>query len=871
MVANAGRRHWCLLYAFCVFLERDRELELLTDLLADIGASGGRVALLRGEAGIGKSALVEEFVARNKANAHVLVGVCDDLLTPPALGPFWDFARHEPSLTEHLENSDRSRVLGATLELLSRSLRPTILVFEDTQWADEATLDAIKYLGRRISATHGLLLLTFRETDVDYEHPLRGVIGDLSPSRVVRFHLGGISVSAVAKLIGKTELDPDEVMAATGGNPFLVTQLASTGGEAVPPSIQDSIMAQVRKVSPESRRMLMTLSVIPERIERREALRLTGGSETQVAELERLGLLEVEGETVAFLHELIRRAIEASMTESDRITANREVLELLPSDVDPARLVHHARMAGDFDRLVDLAPRAARAAAVVGSHREAVDHFRQLNPLLDRVEEAARGPILDDWAREEFLQDNLTEAIRLNELAVLHYGKIGHAVAESGALSRAAQCYEMAGERARAETLGRQAVEVLGPDSNGLDLARAIELNAWLAHMASDWAATLELAEQAWDAAGNNADEWITIRCIYYRGAVAGALDYPAGRPFLDEARERSAAAGLWYEECRARVNSAWDAYEALDLKVALDLADGAIASAVQYEQPLHENYAKSLKARLLELKGNWAEAEDLARDQLDSAGISQMVVLPLLGVLEARTGRDSARTTLSRAWAMAETAAEFQRLAPTAAALAEYAWIYGRHAVPEAGTGLNIQDIICEGNSWSAGSIALWRWANGEVTDVPPGIGEPYRLLIDGDPLAAAEMWSTIGCPYERAVALAHGDPAAQLEALEVFEELGATAVAAKLRKSLRTQGVPVPRGKGRRTRDHAAGLTARQAEILVLLDEGISNIEIADALFLSPRTVEHHVSAILGKLGCSTREEAVAAAARQGLLPVE
>ena len=216
----------------------------------------------------------------------------------------------------------------------------------------------------------------------------------------------------------------------------------------------------------------------------------------------------------------------------------------------------------------------------------------------------------------------------------------------------------------------------------------------------------------------------------------------------------------------------------------------------------------------------------------------------------------------------MAETAAEFQRLAPTAAALAEYAWIYGQPAVPEAGTVLSLEDLIWQGFQWSAGSIALWRWANGEVIEVPPGVSEPYRRLIGGDPLAAAELWSAIGCPYERAVALAHGPSAAQLEALEVFENLGATAVAAKLRKSLRRKGLAVPRGRGRKTREHAAGLTARQAEVLALLDEGLSNLEIADALFLSHRTVEHHVSAILGKLGCATRAEAVAIAIGRGLL---
>ncbi len=171
-------------------------------------------------------------------------------------------------------------------------------------------------------------------------------------------------------------------------------------------------------------------------------------------------------------------------------------------------------------------------------------------------------------------------------------------------------------------------------------------------------------------------------------------------------------------------------------------------------------------------------------------------------------------------------------------------------------------------GFEWSPGSIALWLWKLGELTQIPEGIAEPYRLVIDGDPMAAAELWAMIGSPYERAIALAHSDQTAQLEALEVLDTLGASAVAAKLRKALRDQGVPVPRGKSRTTRDHAAGLTARQAEVLQLLDEGLSNTEIADRLFVSPRTIEHHVSAILAKLDSNTRAEAVTRAHTEGLL---
>jgi DNA-binding NarL/FixJ family response regulator len=138
----------------------------------------------------------------------------------------------------------------------------------------------------------------------------------------------------------------------------------------------------------------------------------------------------------------------------------------------------------------------------------------------------------------------------------------------------------------------------------------------------------------------------------------------------------------------------------------------------------------------------------------------------------------------------------------------------------------------------------------------------------MDGDPMAAAELWAMTGSPYEIAIALAHSDQTAQLEALEVLDALGASAVAAKLTKALRDQGVSAPRGKSRTTRDHAAGLTASQAEVLQLLDEGLSNTEIADRLFVSPRTIENHVSAVLAKLDSNTRQEAVTRAHTEGLL---
>jgi DNA-binding CsgD family transcriptional regulator len=851
-----------------MLLERDRELQTLDDLLADLGSSGGKVVLVRGEAGIGKTALVRELVATHSDDLHAHVGGCDDLLIPQPFGPFWDMARLEDSLRGPLEDADRPRLLEAIMALLSRSLRPTVIVIEDTHWADEATLDAIKYLGRRIGSANGLLVLTYRTGELDYDHPLRGVIGDLPSRDVVGIQLGGLSLDAVSAIVGDMTLDPEAVLAATAGNPFLVEEMISADEVAVSSSLQDSVMARVRKLSRGAQQMLKTLAVIPEPIPTSDALGLKGASEHRLDECERRGLLHVGTEMVGFRHDLTRRAVETALTGSERLARNRAVLKDLPEDTHPCLIIHCAVEANDIDRLVVVAPRSARYAAAMGSHRLAVDDFRQLAPYLDRLDPEDVGPLLGEWAREEFLIDNIDAAISLNETALSHHRRMGDASAESRALAQGSHFYENAGQRERAEASALHAIDVLGPDADGADLAQALEANAYLAMMAGNVTAVPDLVDRTLAAGGPDIDQRILIRSLNHRGIVANIANYPDGRGSLDEARERSEAAGRRYEECRALLNHAWAALEFRDLPIASDYAQRAIASAARHELDGLERYSVAIYARVLELKGEWDEAMDLARSQLAASAITQMVVLPIVGVIEARRGRVDAGGMLAQAWEMASVANETQRLAPAAIAIAEHAWIVEDRDIPVLEIKQVMDKALDAGFTWSPGSVALWLWKLGELSEAPAGIAEPYRLLIEGKPMDAAERWAEIGCPYERAIALAHGDTTAQLAAVEVFDTLGATAVAAKLRKALRSQGLSVPRGRGQKTRDHGAGLTARQAEILELLSEGFSNTEIADRLFVSPRTVEHHVSALLAKLDSSNRAEAVQAASRQGLL---
>jgi DNA-binding NarL/FixJ family response regulator len=154
---------------------------------------------------------------------------------------------------------------------------------------------------------------------------------------------------------------------------------------------------------------------------------------------------------------------------------------------------------------------------------------------------------------------------------------------------------------------------------------------------------------------------------------------------------------------------------------------------------------------------------------------------------------------------------------------------------------------------------------------DLPPLPATPFALQIAGDWAGAAARWEELGCPYEAARALADGDDEAALRrALAIFEELGARPMAQNVARRLRERGVQaIPRGPRPTTRANAAGLTRREAEILGLLAGDLRNAEIATRLSVSPKTVEHHISAILAKLDARTRTEAVRAAARLELLP--
>jgi ATP/maltotriose-dependent transcriptional regulator MalT len=270
--------------------------------------------------------------------------------------------------------------------------------------------------------------------------------------------------------------------------------------------------------------------------------------------------------------------------------------------------------------------------------------------------------------------------------------------------------------------------------------------------------------------------------------------------------------------------------------------------------------------------RGRWEDAIALATEVLEAPALSanaRLTALLVLGRVRARQGDERAAAPLDAALELALRLRVYHSVAPTRAARAEACWLRGDpsgvRAEADAVYDLAVERRHVEG----AGELAYWRRLSG-ATDAPPGwIAAPFAQQLASNWQAAAESWRKRGCPYEQARALADGDAEAQQRALALFDRLGAQPAAMALRRTMRASGLTrLTRGPRSATRGNQFGLTGRQLEILGLLAEGLTNAEIGERLSITPRTAEHHVTAVLAKLEVTSRRAAVRVAQEQQLL---
>ena len=244
-----------------------------------------------------------------------------------------------------------------------------MVVFEDMHWADEATLDLLKFLGRRIHRTRTLLAVTYRDDEVGAQHPLRFVIGDLPRLATRRMTLSPLSAPAVAQLAREAgEGQPHTFHAVTGGNPLFVTEVLASSSGMVPVTVRDAVLARAVKLSPAARAIAELVSVVPGKTEAWLLDQATHPDDAGIDSCLSIGMIRHEDGALAFRHELARRAFEDSLSQNQQQNLHARVLAALAtrSGVAPARVAHHADGARNAAEALRNAPLAASQAAAVG-------------------------------------------------------------------------------------------------------------------------------------------------------------------------------------------------------------------------------------------------------------------------------------------------------------------------------------------------------------------------------------------------------------------------------------------------------------------------------------------------------------------------
>jgi len=856
-------------------LEREREFGALAAAAEEAKAGDGSVVLIAGEAGIGKSSLVDALGSVLPPETRLLVGYCDDLATPRVLGPLRDLIGSVGgALTHALESGDRSRVSDALRAELDLSEHPTVLVVEDTHWADEATLDVLRFLVRRIASLPAVLVITYRDVELTRDHPLQHLLGLASGTpRLRRLRPARLSADAVRRLGAHTGMDTEQVFAVTSGNPFFVTEILASGDlGGVPHTVAEAVGARLADLDAPTRDAVEQLAVVPSAAERWLVEAVVPGGLASLAAAERRGVLTVAPTTVSFPHELARRAVVDSTPTARRVACNQAVLAALldrHDGVDLSRIVHHADQAGADHVIVQHGPAAAREAAAAGSHREAVAHYRLVLDHRAVFSPSEQADLLNEYAVECYTVGLADLAVRAQQDAVGLRRTLGDPRALGLSLRWLSRMHWWAGARAKAEASGAEAIEVLEAAADERALALALSNQSQLHMLAGRRSESVTVGQRAIAMARDLGDAALLSHALNNVGTALWDDGHPEGQAILDESLAVALEAGEVEHACRAYVNIVWHLIDVLRFAEAERIVEDAIDLADEAEFHGFLRYLQVTRSMVYLALGRWDEAEREAHWADDAEPITRCPALVVSGTVRVRRGQDGGEQLLEQAWEIAQRLGEAQRTGPAAAALLEAAWLRGDTSRVAPAVAPAYEQVRRFGRLLPAAQFGYWMRAAGEAVPIHES-DHPYTLLAKGQWRQAAEAWQRAGCPYEHAVALAQSpDPADLLSALTTLDALGAEPLARRVRLRLRALGVTrIPRGRVQSTRDNPAGLTERQTDVVRLLAEGLTNAEIAARLVLSVRTVDTHVAAILNKLDAKTRRDAAVRAKALGLL---
>lgn len=857
-------------------LERSAHLAVLDASLAAVHGRHGRLVLLRGEAGIGKTALLQRFCGTQQPPTRVLWGSCEALFTPRDLGPFVDISQTVGGeLEEFMRRGGVPHEVLSALAAEVAKASPTVIVLEDLHWADEATLDVLRLLGRRLDRFSALVVATYRDDELNDRHPLRIVLGELARAQgVQRVNLARLSPDAVCALAEPLGVDAQQLYRTTGGNAFFVSEVLASGAHRIPSTVRDAVLARAARLSAEAMRLLEALTVAPPAAEIDVLEAIAGDALQCLNECIGAGMVVPAQRGVAFRHELGRLVIEESVAPNRRVALHARALEALAGSSDYARLAHHAEAAGDTSAVLRFAPEAARRASAVGAHRESAAQYARALRFAQTRTPDAQAEMLERRAYECMVSDQIEEAIDALRGALALRRDIGDAPGEAQALCLLSNVLWCPGRVAEATEAARQTLEVLDGVEPGRELAMADGRVAQLCVDAEDLDGALAWGARARELSEALGETELVVHALITIATARCLAGESAGIEELEHTLVLAHDAGLDEQFGRASINIAWVTRRQRAYALAYSYLEPALTFSSDRGLELWRGYLLAHRAQMELDLGRWQEAVDMAALVLQEprrSRIPQLIALSVVGRLRARRGDPDVWAPLDEALSLAERSEELQASEPVAVARAEAAWLEGDRAGVERATNETLALARLRRSPWVVAELASWRKRAGIVDQVSEDeIAGPYALEVAGHWREAAARWRELGCPYEAALAAAEAeDSSAQRQSLAELQALGAHPAKAIVARRLRERGArDLPRGPRARTRANPAGLTARELDVLALLAEGLRNAEIARRLVVSAKTIDHHVSAILRKLDVHTRAEAGAVAGRLSLI---
>ncbi|HET8595093.1 MAG TPA: AAA family ATPase [Intrasporangium sp.] len=876
--------------------EREHLLQVLTQYADEARTGAGRLVLVTGEAGAGKTALVD--AAADRIAARWLRTACDGLFTPRPLGPLFDLAGLVGG--ELLEAAGRGAAREELFSLALRALenharRLTTLVIEDVHWADEATLDLVRFLGRRLRDLPVMVILTFRDDELRRDSPLRVCVGDLaSLAGTRRLAVPPLTQAAVADLARDTAVDVAELHRVTGGNAFLVVEMLQAGplrpGTA-PASVRDAVLARTLRLGTASRWVLdvcallgrvvepdllaEVLKAMPAEVTRPDA---AAGFLTALDDLVAAGLLVTAGPSLQHRHELTRLAVEAEVPAHRKTAIHAAIVRALLSRpvADPARIAHHADAAGDSPVVLEHAPVAAARASALAAHREAAAEYRRALRHAGSASEVVRAGLLHELAVELTLIDEWPDAERAHEDALALWQQLGDVRRQGDELWRVAR---LQGSPDAARRKARHAVVLLEPLGSTEELAWAWAMAGAAAMQSGAHDEALAACQRAEAIADLLELPAVSSSALNTEACVRASLDEREWANLLEAALGVALQGGDAMQAARAYANMVgihagrceFAAVERWYLEGSEFCDDHDIGT--------YGNCIRGYRALSLVPQGRWDEALVVAADILRSSrsAANRAEALLATAAVLVRRGAPDAGVVVQQLRDEALRSGSAYWLVLANLASAEWHWLAGeteaaRSVLPPLDAEAGLSD------AWERGSLrAWWQRIAGQAVEAPEDAPPPYARMFGGDVEGAVAAWDRLGCPYDAALALLdassrQGPEGEQhlRDALTRLEALGAAAATDLARARMRERGLRrIPRRARAATQAHPLGLTTREHDVLELLAEGHSNTTISERLFISPKTVDHHVSAVLTKLGVTSRGAAVAAAHRSGVLP--